>query len=353
MATRAENQVHKLGNGGVRRPLWTLVRLAVGVGLIVYLAQSRSLDFRSLGKLTHEWPVSVAAVGLFLFDLWLTGVRLSWLLRALSFRLPIGRSWRLTLISFSFSRLLPGAVGGDLARLFYTTRENRARRAEIAAVVVLDRAIGLLSMLMLPLLLALIFPEARQMGAIQVLLGTVAVLAGCLVAALTVCVLHPAKLYGFEERLLGFLPRAASLLKILTALQVYREKISILFGALGISLVANFCDVGVTALALFALHRASLGAKALLVIPMGYVVNALPITPGGIGVGEAAFNALFAAGGIEGGADALLCWRVWAAAISVLGLALYVRGLGTRVVETPTLEQQDASGSVVRESASC
>jgi hypothetical protein len=53
-----------------------------------------------------------------------------------------------------------------------------------------------------------------------------------------------------------------------------------------------------------------------------------------VGVGEAAFNALFKLAGLpQGGAEALLCWRFWRAMVGLVGLALYLRGVGRAVFD--------------------
>jgi hypothetical protein len=48
-------------------------------------------------------------------------------------------------------------------------------------------------------------------------------------------------------------------------------------------------------------------------------------------VGEAAFNAFFSIAGMRGGAEALLCWRIWNALVGLLGLFFYLRGVRVRV----------------------
>jgi len=47
-----------------------------------------------------------------------------------------------------------------------------------------------------------------------------------------------------------------------------------------------------------------------------------------LGVGETSLNALFALAGLQGGAEIFLCWRVWKAMVGLLGLIIYVRGMG-------------------------
>jgi hypothetical protein len=61
---------------------------------------------------------------------------------------------------------------------------------------------------------------------------------------------------------------------------------------------------------------------------LGMLANALPVTPGGIGVGEAAFEQLFAlAGGVAGGAMLILSWRIGMLPICLLGLIFYAFGI--------------------------
>ena len=59
---------------------------------------------------------------------------------------------------------------------------------------------------------------------------------------------------------------------------------------------------------------------------LGLVANWLPLTPGGLGVGEAAFAAIFALAGHTGGARMLLAWRVGMLPLAALGALFYVRG---------------------------
>ena len=56
------------------------------------------------------------------------------------------------------------------------------------------------------------------------------------------------------------------------------------------------------------------------------LANALPLTPGGIGIGEAAFEALFQSVGAMGGAETILAWRVLTTLIDLAGGALLLLG---------------------------
>ena len=267
---------------GSHRVAWTLVRLAVGVGLLFYMAHSRLIDFHALGRLLTAWPVTLIAMALIFADIFFMSLRLCWLFRPQGLKLSLRNSLELNLVSSFFATFLPGAAGGDLAKLYYATRENKGRRAEIVTTIAFDRFVGLFSILLLPLLFAPFFVPLIIHGTsvLQVLMATTAAL------------------------------------------------------ALGASLAANLTMIAAAALAISLLAPGSLSWRMCLVIPMGDVANSLPITPGGLGVGEAAFNGLFRVAGLSGGAEALLCWRIWRAMLSLAGLVVYLRGMQQNMFST-------------------
>ncbi len=317
-----------------RQILLTLVRLAVGIGLLVYLARSGTIDFRALTRLLIAWPITLAAIALLLLDIGLMALRLSWLFAPLSLHLPLGTSLQLTLVGFFFTTFLPGAAGGDLAKVYYAARENRGRRTETITVLLFDRAIGLFSLLILPVLFAPLFPQLlRAVPAVRILVFTAAVLSFGMLGAFLVCLYNQSLVIRLAQGPFAFLHWRNLIGRILGTIGGYRRSPGTLIGALGLALAANLFLIGVTALAVFALSPANLAPKMCLIIPIGHVVNSLPLTPGGLGVGEAAFNALFEITGLHGGAEALLCWRIWTVLVGLLGLVFYLRGFKRCVVE--------------------
>jgi uncharacterized membrane protein YbhN (UPF0104 family) len=70
---------------------------------------------------------------------------------------------------------------------------------------------------------------------------------------------------------------------------------------------------------------------------LGMFANALPVTPGGLGVGESAFQGLFALAGYSAGAPLMLSWRIGMGIQCLIGCLLYIRG-----VRHPEAEIQEA-----------
>ena len=296
-----------------------------------------------LKRLFVAWPIALLGVALMVVDVLMMSLRLSWLLRPHGLHLALGKSLQLTFVSFFFTAFLPGSAGGALAKLFYAAKDNVERRTEIATVVILDRAVGLLSLL----LLALAFvPFLRRLiasvAALGVLVFTVAILTAGLLVLLFVCLFDGSRSDSLAHRLSRALPWSDVAERAMSTVGFYRRSPGALLAALGASLLANFCVVLVAALAVLALHPADFSLKMCLVIPMGYIANSLPLTPGGLGVGETAFDSLFKLTGLGGGADALVCWRIWSLPIVLLGLGYYLRGLGRSVHVLEDVSQQSS-----------
>jgi uncharacterized protein (TIRG00374 family) len=324
-----------------RRVLLTLLRLAIGVGLLAYLAKTGIVDFRALGKLFTAWPITMAAMILLLVDSALMSARLSWLFRPHGLNLRFRISLELTLVGLFFATFLPGASGGDLAKLFYTARANSDRRLEIMTVVLLDRAIGMFSLLILPLLFAPMFlPFIRSVPALRALLWAVGLLASGAFTIFLLFLFSNSVVNRIPGSLLQRFTKSAIVQEVLGTIATYRRNHGVLFAALGASLLANLLLVLVTMLGLLAVAPSGWTPRMCLVIPIGHIVNSLPLTPGGLGVGETAFNALFNITGLRGGAEALLCSRIWMGLVGLIGFAFYLRGIRRKVFDEEVMADE-------------
>jgi glycosyltransferase 2 family protein len=328
-----------------RQLVITLARLAIGLGILVYLVRSGKIELHSLRRLPQVWPLTVLGVGVFLLDILFMSMRLSVLFRAHQLSMSLWNAIQLTLISFFFSAFLPGAAGGDLAKLYYATRENQGRRTEVATVLLFDRVIGLFSIVLLPLLVAPFFLKLLvRIPALRHVLWIDGMLATAVFGGVTLVMFSKA----FRIRLSRLLERWDGARKIaeriMETVGVYGKARGILAAAMGLSLLATLALIASTGLGLYTVNPAALSMKICLVAPIGHLMNSLPLTPGGIGVGEGAFNALFSLAGISGGADALLCLRIWSLLVGTLGLLGYVFGVGRIVhLREPRHAEGDAA----------
>jgi len=328
----------------IRKRLISLCRIAIGVTILGYLAHSGQINLFSLARLFHVWPITLISVTFLLLDILLMSIRVSLLFRNAKLSLGLGHSFQLNLIGFFFSTFLPGAAGGDIAKLVYATKENQGRRAEVATVLILDRLIGLFSLVLLPLLFAPFFPDLlRSVPLLTRLLYLDGLLAGSMLFGTALALFFP-PVRNWVAFGLGRWPRIKSLaLRVMEAMAKHGDARDTLLFAIILSLLANLALITVTGLGLYVVRPDSFSMKLALVAPLGHLANSLPLTPGGIGVGETAFNKLFAAARMSGGAETLLCFRLWTILVGFLGLVVYLFGMDNRIVHP--YEQRSEQGN--------
>ena len=236
-------------------------------------------------------------------------------------------SIKLTLIGLFFSTYLPGATGGDLVKIYYASKDNPGSKAEVVTILFLDRFIGLFSLLTLPLLLAPFFIELILSQVI--LKGLLAISFATSLCIILVTFLG-AKLDLAGSKLIYWLDNKISfgchLSRVLLTIHHYRASLDVLIKALLMSYFLQLLMVGVSLAIAQATNISGAEFKMLLLVPMGYMANSLPITPGGLGVGEAAMESLFLLGGLTGGAETILGWRLVMIIVGLLGLVFYLNG---------------------------
>jgi hypothetical protein len=318
-----------------------LVRALVGVALLAFVVSRLGLGEGVLAR-AAGW---IALFSLFPFvGACVEAVRLRALFRAQAMRLPFALGFRLVLIAFAFNLCLPGGTGGDVLKLFYLASANPGRRAEIGTLVLLDRALALIAML-----LAAVLALASSWGALvrHPALHAIGVVVAAVLAAGVFTLALGVRYGGDLAAHLHPRGRAGALAaRVFALLGRFRSRARALAVAVGVTLAGHALLLLLHALAARALLGVDdLGVSAALA-SLGVVANALPLTPGGIGVGEAAFEQLFTISGVASGALLALVWRLGALPACAVGFALY--GVGVRAEERAlsTIEAADPGGNL-------
>ncbi len=309
-----------------RHRLLVVAKLGFAAALLTWLFVSGRLELGGLAALAPSaaTPLVVALVAAWLL---LPAVRWWWLLRLQHLQTSLPRVLALSWVGYFTTCFLPGATGGDLARAYLICRRHPGLRLRALASVVVDRAVGMYSLLLLTTLSG-VWLVCRQ--------GLSPAIAN--LAWLTLTPLAAMTLGG--AILLFQAPREAGL-RLLPRrwrpawrnyLGAYRAGLTGVLTCLGLSLASS--AVGVLALAAVADllgHPLPLGV-AFLAGPLVFLSNCLPVSPGGIGFAEATSDVLLNSLGILGGAEMMLLLRIFTVALSLPG-ALGLLHPGT--TETP------------------
>ena len=325
-----------------RQRLWSIVRVVIAITLISVLAGSGVIQWPKLRGLLVAWPLTLAALGLLFTGMVLASWRFCLLTEAQRLHVSLGNSVRLTLIGNAANLVLP-TVGSDLIRLWFAADGHAGRRTEIATIVLLDRVLGLVGILLLPIVLAPFFaavvadsPVILWILAVSAA-GAVALLAGILVA------LSRRGLASAPVQLaLRLFPLRGYPRRILDTIHSYRHSGGTLAMAVGWSVAANLCAAACIVCLQLATHPGSAAALGAFLTSLAFVLNNVPITPGGIGFTEAAVASLYRIAGLEGGAETMLGMRLLFLLLAPVGVYLYFRGV--RSILTPTGERTTSTG---------
>lgn len=323
-----------------KRILVGLVRLVIAAAILGFLARTGRVDWRAVVGLLNHWGALLAAVLLVTLLFALTSWRLSMLLRARGLILTLRDSMELSLVTNLFTLVIPGG-GGDIVRLYYTTRHTPGRRTEIATILLLDRMAGLLALTLFPLLAApLCFSLIRRSPALQTLLLLAVGASAAILIGAAIAMSRRARAIPLIQWFLRTIPLRGYVSLMLDTLQTFRLDVTPLLLATGISIAAHAVGMLVFMLLLSAIHPSDALSAVPFLAAIGMMANNIPLTPGGLGVGEAAFESLFRIAGLQGGAEALLGWRLVLLALGPIGLWYYLRGQATARIQPVT----DASG---------
>jgi hypothetical protein len=326
-----------------RKILFGGVRVGIGIGLVAYLGASGAIEWKALGRLLSSWRLMALALPALLLDALLIAWRLDVLLTPRGFRIPLWPAFRLTMIGIFFNSCLPGATGGDLVKMYYAAEGHPGRRTEVATIILLDRATGMFALMLMPLLIAPLFPELTAASAgVRAVLWLAGGLCALMVLGTLLCWWEP----FVQSRLVQAFIRLPKLGKhlgmVFETVHSYRTAPVAIAAAVGISLVAHVTAVAVAMISSLAAHPEEFTWQISVLIPLGFTANALPFTPGGLGVGEAAFNKMFALAGLSGGAEALLGWRLLTILVGLLGLVFYIHGRKRFLLDKGASEASEA-----------
>lgn len=246
-------------------------------------------------RLSGSWAVVagvlVALVALALVTAW----RWRWLVLALGVPLSVADALRFTMYGVFFNLFVPGSTGGDVVKAWYAARRTGFPTKAVVSVLV-DRVVGLFALVLFAAAVLFLGPDRPGFHAPRLLVG--GVLAAAAVGGVLVLSRRVRRALGLSA-LLRRLPFQRVLGEVDAAVRLYRGHP----GSLGLGLAVSLANHAGTAWCAYALARAlgltevSVG-DALALVPVVSLLSAVPLLPGGWGVGELAFAYFFSPLGV-------------------------------------------------------
>ena len=314
-----------------RRRLLTAGKLLLAGGLFWVLFELGLLEFEPLLYLADAWALVLVAA-LFAAIHWpIAAWRWHILLHVQGIDPSFRDTFRVAYGAALIGLYLPGGVGFDVARIGFGLSLSKSRLSVLALSVVADRLVGVMGLMVIGLAASAAYAAFATGEAAGAVAGMVAFIAAIFAAALggmTVVALASGRLVAFAERrrwsesnrTFRFLEQAVR------AARLYLARPRTLVASVGLSILLHTLTLGGIVVVAYAMGLADVSWwKYALAGTMSLVANSLPVTPGGVGIGEAAFSQfmlwLEPAAGALPYATAFLAYRVITAATLVPAVA--------------------------------
>lgn len=315
-------------SGRLKKALILMAKLGVAAALLWWAFSD--VDWPQLGRHVADANRVLLAVSFVGFLIPVFAMALRWwcLLRAQEIYIGYWEAVRLTFLGQFFGFIMPGMVSGDLFKAYYACKHTDRKAAAVVSVF-LDRASGLAAFAIVPaVVMTVLVATGMPPAELVVPAAIVAFVLGVLVIGSTLLLSRSLRKALLLDRVIARLPLQKYVSVTGEAVRLYRRRWPVVAAALGITFVGQTVFVTAIMIAGAALAPEVPWYRYYIYVPLIYIIAAVPISPGGVGVVEACFIKFFvvAPATVSEVAAVALAARVMPMVCSLPGLLVAVTG---------------------------
>lgn len=306
-----------------------LLKVGFSLGLVYWLISSGKLDLSTTKVFIDKPSILFFNMGFWIFGIVaLCGCRWYVLLKGIGLNPTLKRTIQLHATGLFFNTAIPGAVGGDLIKAIYIFKDQtESGKTHALLSVFLDRLIGLYGLFTIATI-AMFF----QLDLVQSNPAISSLFIFVLGIFSSMTFFFIAVFFPFPENkdpIANFFTKPWPLFsiahKVYVAFRLYRQNKRSLFLAYLMSILFQFCFIYFYYYIAQTIVPMDIPIFSFFaIIPVGMLVIAIPISPGGLGVGHAAFDKLFLLIGINNGANVFNIAFIGITALNLIGAIPYL-----------------------------
>ncbi len=271
-----------------------LLKYFFSAGLIAWMILTDRLNLASIQKVM-TWDVLTIGFSLLFINLFICSERWLTLVRSQGMNSSRFQAFKLYLVGAFFNLVMPGGVGGDVIKGYYFVKQNPQARTTAMTTIFMDRLVGLYIMIFMAagamtLHLSEVFqvPQLKNLYYFILFIFILSTIVG-LTLLFTPVFMRLSTLPVFAK-----IPLIEKMQKAFLIFQGYGKTPGPIIYAGVLSIIAQIFSILFMA---FIGHKSGildLPVEAYFFLsPLGFIATAIPISPAGIGVGQAAFLFLF------------------------------------------------------------
>ncbi len=235
----------------------------------------------------------IAAVAVLPLTYLFTTIRWHQLLKVLGIVIPISRAFVLNMVGSFYNTFMLGSTGGDVLKAYYAAKQAPTRRTAAVMSVIVDRAIGLLALVILGGTMAAIqyavaedHADAVARRCLQVAVAAAVLLGGTLAFSVFVYWSGLRRALGLNA-IVARLPMQKQVQKVIEVVRLYRQRPVLMFWAIVMTFPVHLTVIVSALLAGKAFGLPISSPYYFIVVPVVVLVGAIPLSPQGAGVMEA------------------------------------------------------------------
>ncbi len=278
----------------VKRIVLNAFKIFFAVGLITWLIRSGRLDLTVFSVILTPW-YTLLCLSLMFICLAVNNERWRQLLHGQGCDVTFASTFKLSLMGLFFNFAMPGGVGGDVIKAYYVIQDHPERRMAAGLSVLMDRVVGLYTMMMLAVgVMALDFEQVWSVFNLRMLFLLFATLFTVATICFIVAFSTRSDVRRFIQVVTAKLPAGKRIYDIYEAIHSYGHQKKVLTIAVLLSFVSQTAAIFLSIVVGYAMGMTEVPWTAyFFAVPVSAMVIAIPISPAGIGLGQAASYILF------------------------------------------------------------
>ncbi|MBK9293051.1 MAG: flippase-like domain-containing protein [Oligoflexia bacterium] len=262
--------------------------------LIFWLVKSEKITFDPFKLLFEKWWLIPFALGSVLIVILVNNYRWVLLLRGQK----INKNWfstlRLTFIGLFFNLVMPGSVGGDVLKAYYISKDHPQTKMKSVTSIIVDRIVGLYAIIVIAFLAIIFnFEKLSSQPQLKSLSVFIVVLFIGFSVFFTLSFSRRIRKNKITKFVLEKIPGGRLIEKLYDALNAFRNGTYEFIVGILLSLFAQTQLIFSLYVLAQELHFDTSLRACFFIIPIGFIATAIPVSPAGIGVGQAVFFKLF------------------------------------------------------------
>ena len=278
----------------MKKTLIQLLKLSLAAGLIYWLIHTEKITAEPfMMLLATPWLIPFIFVITFLSIL-INNYRWLLLLQGQGIETTMGQTLPLSFIGLFFNLAMPGSVGGDVMKAYYIAQDQPGTKLRAATSVLMDRVVGMYAM--------------GLIAVVAVLCNWSAIMSAPNLSALALFIFAMAIgftlffMLGFSNRIRGHklthkflqsIPAGQLVERVYDAVHDFRNGKRQFAWGIVLSILVQSINIVCFYVISVTLHFNVSLVSFFFIVPLGLIAIAVPISPAGIGVGQAVFLALF------------------------------------------------------------